>query len=559
MNHMAVQNIYPNRETDHKERKMEKMLLLFADVNKRHAVASGADELEKYFAKEEQWGSSFDWVQFHSGYVFNHYLPEKYGEAKVEIDEYTNEFLDEAIAVCKKYGKKVCYMVGDYAPLDCFLAAYPELRNLSNGTFWQFIYDMIDGIFRRFPDIDEYGAYFFESPNMIHCDNFFRPFNYGSEEQAYPYLSFGDHLRMMLMAMAKACKDNGKSFVLLTHVWYPYQEELLYEALKDFPQDLPILLEHNYTTGDFNPALPQPKLIRRLPHMSHGLVFCCGMEYHGLGLVPCCFPEQMQERIHDALDASPNMKRITMRPIWDGHTALDTPNEINVYALMKTADHPDICTEEIWHQWIQMRYKIDAPEKQDILAAALRNGYKAVEKVNFEFGIRTNDHSHIPDFGYLDSRIHNYGKALIRWCPTPENRQNVYDLLVCPNGKILRMHEELHEEALELVEKSLKKIESIRNMLNESDYTDLVQRFEVQRTWIILHKYEYEAYICLLTERKTPSGENRSRAERAMESLTEYQQKIKQGKVRDSYLFSHNHIEDFVKVCREEFNKLRMD
>ena len=98
------------------------------------------------------------------------------------------------------------------------------------------------------------------------------------ESQSWPYLSFADHLRMVLMAVASACRDLGKSFCLLTHVWFPYQEELLYEALKDFPADLPLILEHNYTTGDFNPYLPAPRLIERLPHLKHAVCYCCGME-----------------------------------------------------------------------------------------------------------------------------------------------------------------------------------------------------------------------------------------------------------------------------------------
>lgn len=572
MMHMVnslTSKIYPQREDMHKDTRLEKMLLLFADMSKTHAVASGAEELEKYFAREDQWGTAFDWVQFHSGHVFNHSVPPKYAKADVKIDERTNAFLDEAIAVCKRHGKKVCYMVGDYAPIDCFLKAYPEMKDLYTGKFWEFIYDMICALFKRFPDIDEYGTYLFESRNVIHCDSFFRAFNYGvdmSDEvlenngavigaldgHAYPYLSFGEHIRMMLIAMAQACKDNGKSFVLLTHAWYPYQEELLYEALKDFPHDLPILLEHNYTTGDFNPSLPQPKLISMLPHMNHGLVFCCGMEYHGLGLVPCCFPEQMQERINDALDATPNLKRITMRPIWDGHTALDTPNEVNVYSLMKMADHPDVCSEDLWHEWIEMKYGIADADKRDILASALRSGYKVVDKVNFEFGIRTNDHSHIPSYAYVDSRTHNYGKALIQWCPTPENKQTIYDLLIRPNAKILRMHREIHEEALEQIEKAIKKIESIRDALREEDYHDLVQRFDVQRIWVMLHHDEYEAYIRLLMERRTPDKENRQKAEAALERLADTQDRIARGELRQSYLYAPGRIDDFIANCRRE-------
>lgn len=572
-NETIVWNIAPKRENGYKDKKLEKMLLFFADMNKTHAAASKLNVLEDYFKKESEWGSSFDWVQFHSGSLFDHYVPKKYEKAGITIDEKGNELLDQGIALCKRHGKKVCHMIGDFAPLDCILDAYPEMRNLHNGMFWQLLYDMVDGMFKRFPDLDEMGAYFFESKNVLHCDNFFKPFHYGvdlnekalaneenqkkgPEDLSYPYLSFGDHLRMMLIAMTKACKDNGKAFLLLTHAWFPYQEEILYEALKDFPSDLPLMLEHNYTTGDFNPALPQPKLIGLLPHMNHGLVFCCGMEYHGLGLVPCCFPEVMEERIRDALAATPNLKRVTMRPIWDGCSALDTPNEVNLYSLMKLADDLDRGTEELWHQWILQKYGIKEINNQDLLAAALRNGYKAVQTTFFEFGIRTNDHSHMQTFNNLESRLYNYGKALMKWCPTPENKQTIYDLFVCPGPKIIRRNREAHEEAIQMVYQALQKIEGVRDSLEQKDYEDLRQRFDVLQTWITIHGYQYEAYFRLLIQRSKPSCENEQKAEEALTALLDYKERIENGEISNSYLFSLWRIDEFVADCRRELKEL---
>ncbi len=572
-NETILWNIAPEWENRNQDKKLEKMLLFFADMHKTHAAASKLNVLEDYFRKESEWNSSFDWVQFHSGNLFDHYVPEKYGKAGNVIDEKGNALLDEGIALCKRYGKKVCHMIGDFAPLTCILDAYPEMKNLHNGMFWQLLYDMVDGMFKRFPDLDEMGVYFFESKNVLHCDNFFKPFHYGSdlsekaladeengkkgpEDLSYPYLSFGDHIRMMLMAMTKACKDNGKSFLLLTHAWFPYQEEILYEALKNFPSDLPLTLEHNYTTGDFNPALPQPKLIGLLPHLNHGLVFCCGMEYHGLGLVPCCFPEIMEERIRDALAATPNLKRVTMRPIWDGCSALDTPNEVNLYALMKMADDPGRGTEELWHEWLLQKYGLESEDRQELLAAALRNGYKAVQMTFFEFGIRTNDHSHIQTFQNLESRLYNYGKALMKWCPTPENKQTIYDLFVCPGGKILRRNREVHEEAIQLVHQALQKVEGLREVLEQKDYEDLRQRFDVLKTWITIHGFQYEAYMRLLIQRRKPELENHKKAEEAMTALLEYKQRIERGEIADSYLFSLWRIDEFVEDCRRELKEL---
>lgn len=565
------ENIYP-RWDSFANQSMEKMVLLFADMKKGHASVGNPEKLENYFKFGKRAESEYDWVQLHSGYFFDHVPLKKYPDCQIQIDETTNQFIDRTIEICKRNNKKVCYMMGDYAPLQPILDAYPEVKNLNNGLFWELLYDTACGIFERFPGLDEIGMYFFESKNLLHYNNFFGCMNYGlefkeeiltkrpdlvmaQEGQSYPYLSFGDHLRMMMMAVSKACRDKGKSFTVLTHAWFPYQEEVLYEALKDFPSDLPILLEHNYTTGDFNPYLPAPRLIKRLPHMNHGLCFCCGMEYHGLSVVPCCFPEAMQETIHDAMESSPNLKRIVMRPMWDGQDLLGTPNEVNPFYLLKAAKHPEVDTEEVWQEWLEMRYGLNTAEDKKNLAAALRTSYKIVKNVFFEFGVRTNDHSHIPDFEHLESRLYNYGKALIKWSPTPENKQTIYDLLIHPGEKILRMHRELHEESLELYQKAIEKVNKVSKDLKEEDRQDILERFQRMQVWIELHQEEYEAYIRLLIHRKKPQMENKEAALEALKRLEEKAQDIRTGKVSDCYLFSLDHIDSFVQTCRKKFEE----
>ena len=167
MNDIITNNMFP-RWNSFENRNMEKMLLLFADTGKAHAAAGDIGELEKYFDFAERAGSRFDWVQLHSGYFFNHAELSKYPDNGIEIDTKTNAFIDEAVRICKKNGKKVSYMMGDYAPLECLLERYPQVRNLNNGLFWELLYDAACGIFKRFPELDELAMYFFESKNLLH-------------------------------------------------------------------------------------------------------------------------------------------------------------------------------------------------------------------------------------------------------------------------------------------------------------------------------------------------------------------------------------------------------
>jgi hypothetical protein len=46
------------------------------------------------------------------------------------------------------------------------------------------------------------------------------------------------------------------------------------------------------------------------------------------------------------------------------------------------------------------------------------------------------------------------------------------------------------------------------------------------------------------------------RAKAALEALEEIASKIRAGEVRDCYLFSLDHIDDFVMECRKQFKNL---
>ena len=566
---MIEKNLFPGRRA-FADRRMEKELLLFADTRKSHARSSDVQTITGYLDYAESYGSSFDWIQLHSGYLFNHAPLAGYPDAGIPIDEATNAYIDRAIALCKSRGKKVCFTVGNYAPLDSLLEKYPEVRNLQNGLFFELIHDAVLGIFDRFPDLDEMGLYFFESLNILHFTNFFKCMNYGLmnpseqtmehdpaaiqayEAYDYPYMSFGDHLRLMLQAAARACKERGKSLKVLTHVWFPFQEEMLLEAFRDFPPDLPVILEHNYTTGDFNPHLPFPAMIRQLPHLKHALVFCCGMEYHGLSLVPCCFPDQMQAVVHAAMDDTPNLVRLVVRPVWDGISLLGSPNEVNMLSMLRTADHPDTDMEEIWADWIRTRYHLTGAPAQT-LHEALDLSYGVVRDIFFLFGIRANDHSHIPDFHHLESRLHNYGKAVFKWNPTPENRENVYDLLVRPGEKIRKKSLRIHDRALADIDQALDMISGIAE-LNPDDRADLRRRYEDMRTWVAIHQVQYDVYIRLLIHRRTPTEENRSAAEKGLQTLSRTVVQLNQGTLRSSYLFSPDHIQAFIQECTAQFD-----
>ena len=571
-----MDNLFPKRNQIANS-KMEKMFLFFADLNKPHAEAGDISVIQQYIDYGNKHNTPFDWVQLHSGRVFDHAPIKNYPDVKIKIDENTNALVDKAIDLCKSQNVKVSYMIGDFSPLDEFFQHYPDIQDLNTGKFWEFIYDGVSALCKRFPKLDELGIYLFESGNLLSYTNFFKPLNYGYERKdtetgrivkmvsiPWPYYGFADMIRMLVISIARACKDNGKTFCLLTHVWFPYQEELLYNALKDFPSDLPIMLEHNYTTGDFNPYFPFPGLIKKLPQMDHSVCYCCGMEYHGLAITPCCFPEAIQATVAQAAEDTPNFKRITVRPYWDNHSVLGTPNEINLYALLHLADNPIADMETVWNDWIHEKYNVKN-EKEEFVSI-LRNSYEAIKLVNFTFGTRMNDHSHLPDFEVLETRLHLYAQAMQIWNPVPEVRQTIRDLLMTPGAKILRLNREAHEKAMYYIDDALQRLDKISTSLSSTDYADIKKRFTDMRIYSELHFLMYDSYIRILVKRynntNSAGKDSAYQADANALSFNHNIEKLKQAldKLKTQkevcYLLSPNHIEDFIRRGTEEFNNI---
>lgn len=535
---------------------LERMLLFFVDRNKAHAHPSNLDMLDSHLDYAHNLGLPYDWVQLHSGSLFGHAEVPEFSDADVHIDTQTNEFIDQAIVRCKAKGCKVSYMMGEFSSMEAFLDAYPKIRNLQSGLFWKLVYDTSVSLFNRFPDLDELGLYFFESKDIIHYTNYFKQFQQSEGDNPmgvddgmtpWPYMSLPDILRHILIQIAKACKDCNKSFSLLTHVWFPYQEELLLETLRDFPSDLPLLLEHNYTTGDFNPCFPFPKLIRELSYKNHGICYCCGMEYHGLGLIPCCFPEILIANVAQAMEDTPNLKRITVRPIWDGHSLLGTPNEVNLFMVLHATMGILVDTEQLWKLWIRKRYGLTSKEYD--LAVILRSSYKVVRSVNFLFGIRTNDHSHLPSFSVLQSRFFNYAKAMYQWTDDPDLRLLLFEIVTNTETKHIRLIEEIYDQAQKIVQCCLVDIEALKEEMREDDFLDIKNRFFVMKEYVELHQMQYDSFFRLLVLRKQADDEIEEKLLKNLMKLEQWSVQ-KQSSTGSCYLIDPRTITDFVDGCR---------
>ncbi len=119
------------------------------------------------------------------------------------------------------------------------------------------------------------------------------------------------------------------------------------------------------------------------------------------------------------------------------------------------------------------------------------------------------------------------------------------------------MHRELHEESLHLIEQALGNVKLLENRMRPEDYEDIIRRYGDMKVWVLLHQEEYEAYIRLLIQRKTPSERNQAMAEKSLVRLGKMAERIRSGEIKDCYLFSVDHVESFIEDCRRSLIRYR--
>ncbi|NDJ52919.1 MAG: hypothetical protein GYB68_07540 [Chloroflexi bacterium] len=499
-------------------------------------------------------GRSANWVQIIGGSAWSFSPLSDYPDLDHQVDDDELAEMRKLIEICRAEGAQVAWMSTQWAPPPQLFEKYPQTQNLQTGAFWSFVERAIREAFAQL-DLDEITASLFERPGTLFAQPFFRDFNYGEPAQAaevhvdnWPYLSFADHVRLLLQAAARACHAQGKTFAVFSGVSYPFQEQLLIDALTDWPSDLPILLEHPYSNGDFNPWFPPSRLLSALPHLSHGLVSCGGLQSNGLGEIPFCFPELMQQHVLFAHEATPHLRRLGVRPVWAGKSLIKTPNEVNLEVVLRLAENPLLDTDQLWLAWATRRYNELVAED---IADILRPTDRANMDTFFTFGVKLNDRSRLPDFEALQRSLINDGKAYAAWAPTPSARQDVYELVVAPNEKTIRRMNEKHGDALMDIEESLAKIRWLEDKVSEEDYQQINQVFLDFKDWVTLHIYQIESYIWYRMFLGDQSERNRQKALESLDNLEIYMDYVSGARPEASELVDREALKRFAVTLKE--------
>jgi hypothetical protein len=435
------------------------------------------------------------------------------------------------------------------APLDLFVN-YPEMKQVNNQLFWRFIENKTMELYDIFPEMDCFEIYLWETPLVddFHVfDDLTVDINTG-----YPYYSQSDYFKQFFDALSRAAHSRNKDFMLLTFSHFPYQEQIMIEALENRDRNYPFLLDHKCQPGDWTPVKPVNNILKTVTDMPAQLQFDGAGEYWGQSLIPFCYPEEIQARLQHALKCNPNIHTLNMRVNWQSGSLFGKPNEINFYALSKLAEDPFTPIEKIWKDWATERF---GEKPADKVISALKRTDDIGRNIFYIEGIWVFNHSALAGLSYVESHMVNYARCTAQLKPDDfMGNYKMNELLNYPREYLIREIMDDRDEALRLNALSLQDIEDVRGLLKPDDYQMLKEQLTRQRDMARASKLHLEVFFRYRIEKlKIPErGENnRKKLEICLAHIEEMAMEFEQ-KYSDGFPFLHP------SLLREYAEQVRM-
>ena len=450
----------------------------------------------------------------------------------------------------KKKGVYLIIGAGEpVAPKDLF-EKYPEMKDVNNHKFWQFMEDKTKELFDVFPEMDCFEIYLWETP-MVNDVQVFKELDFNNFV-GFPYYSHSDAFKYMFDALSRAAHQKNKDFMLLTFSHYPYQEQIMIDALKDRNRNYPFLLDHKCQPGDWVPFKPANNIMLTITDMPAHLQFDGTGEYWGQSLMPYCYPEEIQARIQHALTHNPNINTLSMRVNWANGHIFGKPNEINFYALAKLAEDPFTPIEQIWKGWAVERF---GEKSADKVISALKRTDDIGRKIFYVEGMWVFNHSAFADLVYLESHVVSYAKCTAILKPWDiMGNYTMNELLNYPREQVINDVLADRDEALRLNTLSLQDIEDAKKALKPEDYKMLKEQLTRQRDMARASKLQLEAFFRYRIEKLNGAEkgtENRKKLEACLAQLEKMAVEMDQTYKEDFPFLKGSLLREYAKQIRE--------
>ena len=210
------------------------------------------------------------------------------------------------------------------------------------GSFLTLIQTKIEEFFQNVPEIDGLVLTLTESSMpVLHVVN---------KDKNPPV----QNIKNVIQVVKDVCQRHNKRLTVRPFAALDEDYQYINEALhlRDNKDDFAV--EVKVVPYDWNPFLPVNPNLEKYADLSLIVELDLMGEYYGQGFVPCCFPEEIKRYI--AYIKEHNIPQIVGRVDRLSNRALDSVNDINVLAMTRAWDNPEIAIDDIYTEWICKRW-----------------------------------------------------------------------------------------------------------------------------------------------------------------------------------------------------------
>ena len=373
--------------------------------------------------------------------------------------------------------------------------------NIDLPGFWDWLQGKYEKFCQDFPEFDGIILTFHETEYKIFND-----------AHVISELSKPERFAKMINTIDAALARHDKDFVVRSFLYEPQQMEWFAEGIKNVSQR--IMLQSKCVPHDWQPFYPHNPMIGKFPDRPLIVEFDCSSEFTGRNNIPWTCPQYFEYRWRYD-QQQPGVVGYNARLDHGGYDALYTPNEINVYALYRLVEDPDVTADQIWDEWTVKHYgEAAAPWVEK----ALKPSFEIVNLSYFILEFWITDHSELPSYGYAKSHISS--RTIAKWKPGEPRYQELERRLNHPDPALLERILAEKDKAIALADEAMHHLNRARPHLSGEQYDELFWRLNLLRRVAYIWKVYAEAFFGHLVQmagHEVPGLRNR--IERALEAM----------------------------------------
>lgn len=295
----------------------------------------------------------------------------------------------------------------------------------------------------------------------------------------------------------EVARKYGKNIIADAFFNPPRQhEEAFVRALQMMPRSDDFLVWSQHTWGDWGALIPNLSLSDANPHPVILAFDTCG-EVWGQGTIPLCQVDFMKEEYLEALHRGANIAGLAGTFDWwetkRGITIAGTPNEVNLAAMRRLIENPNIDPKQIYDEWTINQY---GQGTEKYLTPALRRSFEVVLKSRQVLSVWALEwpKSYLAPPDWINFSLDYHSPK--NYDPSPLNKK-LHGLVNGPTEDSLKEILAEKEEAIKLSEGALNLVEQAKNFLKPEDYDLLHGQFLMERDESNLLKPYFEVFFRL--------------------------------------------------------------